>query len=112
MAVHSCCVVEFLGGPLDGHTEVKEAPFAPYIGVRTIVARRRPSRLRRMLHKVWGPWGTRERMGLVPLAVYEVDNNGRQPCYRYVATQAVRQECLDSGHGRLAVLVRFTAAST
>ena len=114
MTVHSCCAIEFVGGPLDGHTEVKEAPFAPYVGVRTIVARRRPLRVTRMLRKAWRLWRARAGRELVPLAVYELDDDEdkSQPCYRYIATQAVRQDRVGAEQARLTVLVRFAAAST
>jgi hypothetical protein len=109
MAVHSCGVIEFVGGPLDGHTEVKEAPLAPYIGVKTMVARRASSGWRRMLRKAGGLWRARANTRVVPLAVYEldVDDNECLPCYRYIATQAVSQQRLDDEHGRFAVLVRY-----
>ena len=96
MALHAIIQIEFIGGPIDGYTEMTVNPLERFLGVATLPVNE-SNRLFAVLVRVFWRY---KPTATVPLAVYElVDHDESRPAYRYLGTYAVTRQQLQKGCG-------------
>jgi len=74
------CEVEFLGGPIDGHTEVMTLPLHTYVGVKVMWCTEHDSFFQSLINRWRSEPPTR-------IALYQIDQSSQRLCYRYLRTQ-------------------------
>jgi hypothetical protein len=109
MVLRFGCETEFVGGPIDGHTDLMALPLEPYLGV-LLVPETGPANA--ILTAISRLFHSPRRS---PLAIYELNvRDGCRLCYRYLGTQSVTEEQLRSRtcRGELVTVMQRRAEAT
>jgi hypothetical protein len=70
------CEVEFLGGPIDGHTESLTLPLHTYVGVKVL----------------WNVEAEPSQSAATRIAIYQIDNSRSRVSYRFLRTQLLSDQ--------------------
>ena len=79
------CEVEFLGGPIDGHTEALVLPLHTYVGVKVLWSLEDDDSQETPVRSL--PSNTMTR-----IAIYQIDNGRNRVSYRFLRTQLLSDQ--------------------
>jgi len=79
------CEVEFMGGPIDGHTEALVLPLHTYVGVKVLWSTEEDVSAKQAAMSPSNSSGTR-------IAIYQIDNSRSRVSYRFLRTQLLSDE--------------------
>ena len=84
------CEVEFVGGPIDGHTEALVLPLHTYVGVKVLWSLEDDDAQNLSVRS--SPSNPSPSSPMTRIAIYQIDNSRSRVGYRFVRTQLLSDQ--------------------